>query len=65
MGLLGGGLITGVTTSAFGSPTEFRSAVSGITEEDQYWQVVRNQFLLPDDYLYLNTAELEHSSPNH
>lgn len=56
MGLLGGGLITGVTTSAFGSPTEFRSAVSGITEEDQYWQVVRNQFLLPDDYLYLNTG---------
>ncbi|MFO7617762.1 MAG: aminotransferase class V-fold PLP-dependent enzyme [Bacteroidales bacterium] len=56
MGLLGGSLLTGQAAHTFGSPGGFSRGIAGLTDEQELWKRIREQFLFPDDFIYLNTG---------
>lgn len=62
IGGFAGGMLFTSGIPAFPSVTAFKDAVSGMNGNKKFWKIIRNQFLLPKDYAYLNTGGLG-SSP--
>jgi cysteine desulfurase/selenocysteine lyase len=56
LGLFSGGLTLASGAGAFGSPGEFSHALRMTSGEDEFWQKIRDQFIYPKDYIYLNTG---------
>ncbi len=56
LGLVSGGLVLKPTGGAFASPAEFSKTLSGLTVRDEYWKLIREQFIYPANYIYFNTG---------
>lgn len=52
------GLYFGTSVSALPAASAFKRAASGITDDERFWRLVRQQFLLPRNYHYFNTGGL-------
>jgi selenocysteine lyase/cysteine desulfurase len=57
-GLAGGLVFTTPPLSAFSSASSFKDACAAMPVDEGFWRLVRDQFLLPKDYAYLNTGGL-------
>ncbi|MCP5108228.1 MAG: aminotransferase class V-fold PLP-dependent enzyme [bacterium] len=57
IGALGGLYLTS-SVPAFSSVSSFQKVCAGKPKDEKFWKFLRKQFLLPEDYHYLNTGGL-------
>ncbi len=62
IGALTGGLSLSLASTPFLSSESFQAACENMPPDQKFWNLVRQQFLLPADYFYFNTGGLG-SSP--
>ncbi len=46
----------GQITDLYGSDSGFDRSLSSSQSDDEFWRIVREQFVFPDDYIYMNTG---------
>ena len=56
IGLLSGALAMGPIARLYGSGSPVGIALKQSENNDDFWRIVREQFIFPDDYIYLNTG---------
>jgi len=56
IGALAGGTIMGKPSNIFSSPSLLKKQLESITDDETFWKIVREQFIFPKDYIYLNTG---------
>ncbi|MFC1564337.1 aminotransferase class V-fold PLP-dependent enzyme [candidate division KSB1 bacterium] len=56
IGALTGGLILGNTGLSLAGKPDYKNALKYAIDEESFWKTVRQQFVFPDDYIYLNTG---------
>ncbi|MBN2011283.1 aminotransferase class V-fold PLP-dependent enzyme [candidate division KSB1 bacterium] len=56
IGILAGGSLFKKTAAALAVPSELTEKLWASADEQTFWKIVREQFLLPSDYAYLNTG---------
>lgn len=56
LGLLSGGLAMGSISNLYGSDSSFAQELAKSARDDEFWRIVRQQFVYPEDYIYLNTG---------
>lgn len=55
---LAGGLFFSSAIPAFSTVSSFKEACAGIPGDKKFWKLLRRQFLIPENYHYLNTGGL-------
>ncbi len=58
MGGIGGGLLCASSGNRSPSLADFKKASAAAVEDEKYWKLLREQFLLPANYAYFNTGGL-------
>ena len=53
--LTGGALLSGKGPFKAGKQ-DLNEVLEGVGGEDKFWQIIRRQFIFPQDYIYLNTG---------
>ena len=56
IGLMSGGLAFGHIANVYGSGSLFETALKDTTDAGEFWKIIREQFIFPEDYIYLNTG---------
>jgi len=56
LGFLSGGLAIGPIARLYGSGSPFGIALRQSENDDDFWRLIREQFIFPEDYIYLNTG---------
>lgn len=51
-----GGILASKGNALFAKPLTFEKSLFSAESEQKFWQVVREQFVFPEDYIYLNTG---------
>ncbi len=46
----------GSISSLYGAGSVFGNSLQSSSSEDEFWKLIREQFVFPDDYIYLNTG---------
>lgn len=56
LGLMSGGLAFGHIARVYGSGSPFETLLRHAGDDDEFWKIIREQFIFPEDYIYLNTG---------
>lgn len=56
LGLLSGGLAIGSIQNLYGADSHWATSLNKCANEDDFWKIIREQFVFPRDYTYLNTG---------
>ncbi len=56
LGLLSGSLALGPIAKLYGVDSPFGLALKQSDNDDDFWRIIREQFVFPDDYIYMNTG---------
>jgi len=51
-----GGLLFGGLNQVFASPQIMNNYLKDVKDDEEFWKIIREQFIFPDDYIYLNTG---------
>ncbi|MFC2121889.1 aminotransferase class V-fold PLP-dependent enzyme, partial [Bacteroidota bacterium] len=57
-----GGIMVGKAGHVFASPSLMKNSLLEAADDEAYWKIIREQFIFPGDYYYLNTGGIG-SSP--
>jgi len=58
LGSIAGGTFLSSGFPVFAQAPAFKKAASGMVKDEKFWTLLRKQFLIPADYVYLNTGGL-------
>lgn len=58
MGGIAGGAFLSSGSPVFAKVSAFKEAGAGMAKDEKFWKLLREQFLIPGDYAYLNTGGL-------
>ncbi len=56
MSTVAGVVLCGGVNQVFASPSIMNKSLKDIKDDENFWKVIREQFIFPDDYIYLNTG---------